>query len=61
MRILIVHERYRLRGGEDIAVDAERALLAQAGLDVVDHILDHHDITGGGSLALGLGAVWSPQ
>lgn len=60
MRILIVHERYRQRGGEDIAVDAERALLARAGIDVVDHILDHHQIRGEGSLALGLGAVWSP-
>lgn len=59
MRILIVHERYRLRGGEDVAVDAERALLAEAGLDVVDHILDHQDIAGNGSLALGFGAVWS--
>lgn len=60
MRILIVHERYRLRGGEDVAVEAESALLARAGIEVASHVLDHRDIRGEGSLSLALGAIWSP-
>lgn len=34
MRILIAHVRYRQRGGEDVVVDTEAALLRDAGHDV---------------------------
>jgi len=34
MRILIVHHRYRIRGGEDEAVDRELTLLRDAGVEV---------------------------
>ena len=35
MRILLIHNRYQQRGGEDIVFEAERALLERAGHDVV--------------------------
>jgi glycosyltransferase involved in cell wall biosynthesis len=60
MRVLIVHERYRWRGGEDAAVAAESALLAGGGIEVIEHLLDHRDITGDGSFALAAAALWSP-
>ena len=34
LRVLQVHTRYRLAGGEDQVVEAERQLLAEAGGDV---------------------------
>lgn len=34
MKILIAHVRYRLRGGEDVVVDSEAALLREAGHEV---------------------------
>ncbi|MDP8929379.1 MAG: glycosyltransferase [Actinomycetota bacterium] len=37
MRILQVHNRYRLPGGEDVVVAAERELLERAGHEVVVH------------------------
>jgi glycosyltransferase involved in cell wall biosynthesis len=34
LRVLVVHNRYQIRGGEDIAVDGEIAALRGAGVDV---------------------------
>ncbi|BAE50244.1 glycosyltransferase family 4 protein [Paramagnetospirillum magneticum] len=60
MRILIIHERYRQRGGEDAVFDTESALLEERGC-VVERLVadnDHIDETRGG-LALAANAVWS--
>ncbi|HEY0837793.1 MAG TPA: glycosyltransferase, partial [Azospirillum sp.] len=61
LRVLLVHERYRQRGGEDATVDAEAALLAGAGIDVVPMIEDNRRIVGNGSAALALRTVWSAE
>jgi len=60
MRILLVHERYRVRGGEDAAVDNEVAQLRAAGIDVQTLIKDNRDLPGDGSAAMAARAVWSP-
>ncbi len=46
MRILVVHHRYRVRGGEDQAVDREVALLRSAGMEVELWERDSKEITG---------------
>lgn len=61
MRILLVHERYRLRGGEDTAFDDEVALLRGGGAEVVTHIEDNRDIHGEGGLSLAVRSLWSPS
>lgn len=38
-RVLLVHERYQQRGGEDVVVDAQAALLAAAG-----HVVERLDV-----------------
>lgn len=48
-RILIVHNRYQQRGGEDAVVEAEAALLSAAGHDVAVRLVDNDAITGLGS------------
>lgn len=62
-RVLQVHTRYRQAGGEDRAVDAERALLEAAGLDVRQVIFDNADLRESrsalGDLRLAASAVWS--
>jgi len=60
MRILLVHERYRERGGEDSAVDSEIAQLRTGGVEVVPLIEDNDRIRGNGSLGLALQTLWSP-
>jgi glycosyltransferase involved in cell wall biosynthesis len=44
MRIGIFHNRYRARGGEDAAVDAEKSLLEKAGHEVDTLSVDNRDI-----------------
>lgn len=62
MKILLVHERYRERGGEDTAVDAEARLLAAAGHDVSQFGRDNAVIDESSGLAgrarLAAGTVW---
>ncbi|MBI5068460.1 MAG: glycosyltransferase [Deltaproteobacteria bacterium] len=59
MRILLVHNRYLQRGGEDAAYDAERDLLRAAGHQVVEYLLDNREVAGRGRIALALTTVWS--
>lgn len=46
MNILIVHNRYREAGGEDVVADAEVELLRNAGHTVVTYFRDNHEIDG---------------
>lgn len=46
MKILVLHNRYRLRGGEDVAVDDEISRARQAGLDIAARIVSNDTIAG---------------
>ena len=52
MRILQVHNRHRVAGGEDQVVERERALLAARGHQVTQHIVDNPTSAGGSARAL---------
>jgi glycosyltransferase involved in cell wall biosynthesis len=62
-RVLQVHTRYRLAGGEDQVVEAEKALLEDAGVEVPQVIFDNADIresrSVAGDLELAASAIWS--
>jgi len=47
MRVLQVHNRYRVRGGEDIAVDAVAASLREAGIGVSELVASSGDMPRG--------------
>lgn len=58
--ILVVHNRYQVRGGEDGVVENEVALLQRHDHPVATCILDNRDgIASKNSLALAAGTVWS--
>lgn len=61
--VLIVHERYRQSGGEDVVVAAEAALLASAGHRVETLIVDNRTIperpSATSQLRLALDTVWA--
>jgi len=64
MRVAIFHNRYFERGGEDVAADAEAALLAKAGHEVHRFTADNREaITGSrlGPVKTALGAHWNPE
>ena len=46
VRILVVHNRYQVRGGEDVAVDDEIAALRRAGIEVIARIVENDGIEG---------------
>jgi len=49
MRILIIHNKYQLAGGEDAAVAAEVAALASAGHDIHLELISNDDIVTAGA------------
>ena len=62
MTILVVHNRYRVRGGEDGVFETECRLLEEAGHRVVRYEKSNLDIPDrGGRLGLALRTVWNPR
>ena len=60
--VLVVHERYRVRGGEDGVFETECSLLEEAGHKVVRYEKDNRDIPDrGGRIGLALRTVWNPR
>jgi glycosyltransferase involved in cell wall biosynthesis len=58
MKILMVHNRYRERGGEDYSSAAEVGLLRSIGLDCIFHQVDNRDVQSFGA-STAVNAVWS--
>ena len=61
MRILIVHNAYQLRGGEDMVVDSEIALLRKHGHEVAEYRRDNSEITRMSKLELAANTLWSKR
>ena len=59
MRILIAHNRYQQRGGEDAAVEAEVALLRRHGHDVNEYRRHNDEVAGIGGATVAANALWS--
>lgn len=59
MRILVVHNAYHYRGGEDTVVDAEVALLKRHGHEVLLYRRDNAELDQLPRLHAGLSALWS--
>ncbi len=60
-RVLVVHNAYQHRGGEDSVVDAEIALLRSRGHEVETYFRNNDDVGGMSSLALARQTLWSPR
>jgi exopolysaccharide biosynthesis WecB/TagA/CpsF family protein len=62
MKILLVHNAYRNRGGEDSVVEAERALLRAAGHDVAEYFRSNETISAASlaqNIRLGAKTIWN--
>ena len=58
-RVLVVHNRYQLRGGEDAVVESEMALMAEHGLDVRGMLVSNDEITHRNKAAVAVQSIWS--
>lgn len=61
MNVLVVHNRYQERGGEDRVVALESALLERNGHKVVPYIVDNRDIGSMPKATLPLLTIWNPK
>ena len=61
MKILVVHNRYHYRGGEDTVVDAEVALLRQHGHQVSLYTRDNRELASMNFRETAAGVLWSRQ
>ena len=59
MKILTVHNCYKIRGGEDESREAEDRLLADKGHEIGQYVLQNSIIHGHNPLSVGLRATWS--
>ena len=59
MKILLAHNRYQHRGGEDTVYEQERDLLAANGHDVVEYLKDNRELASVPRLKLASSALWS--
>ena len=59
MRVLLAHNRYAQRGGEDAVFDQESALLRAHGHEVLEYVRDNRDIPGANGAGLALDSLWS--
>ena len=59
MRVLLAHNRYRIRGGEDEVVDSELALLGSHGHEVFPYIKDNHSISSRFPVKEGVRSTWN--
>lgn len=59
LRVLLAHNRYMERGGEDLAYEADVALLRRHGHFVAELIEDNSRIGGMGQARLAARTIWS--
>lgn len=59
MKILLAHNRYAQRGGEDTVFDQERRLLVDRGHEVTDYLRENRHIDASNRASLGLRTIWA--
>lgn len=59
--VLMVHNYYQERGGEDLSFEAERRALEHAGVTVHTYIDTNHRVESLGALRTGLRCIWSGE
>lgn len=59
LRVLLVHNCYQQRGGEDVVVEAEAALLRAHGVEVALYQRDNHELALRPRLESAAAALWS--
>ncbi|HKX28588.1 MAG TPA: glycosyltransferase family 4 protein [Blastocatellia bacterium] len=61
MRILVVHNRYQIRAGEDSCWNREQELLRQYGNEVINYTRDNRELIQIAHWKTGLRTVWSSE
>ena len=57
----MIHNRYKITGGEDVSTNAEAALLKNAGVDIETLIITNDSIESENKINLALNTIWSKK
>lgn len=61
MKVLMLHNRYKISGGEDVSTEAEYTLLKKNGVHIEVMYLTNDTIERQGKIALALNTIWSKK
>jgi len=61
MKVLMVHDYYQQRGGEDASFEAELSLLRAGGVDVEAYTVHNDEVSAMSPLQVGLVTVWNAR
>ena len=61
MKVLMLHNRYKIMGGEDVSTNAEYTLLKEHGVDIETLILTNDTIEDENKLGLAINTIWSKK
>jgi len=61
VNVLMVHNRYLHRGGEDTSYECERRLLLHRGHEIHEYVKDNHEVAASRAWKAGLRAIWSSE
>ena len=61
MKVLLAHNAYQQRGGEDTVVEAEAELLRSRGHEVLEYRRHNDELVGTGRAQAALGTLWSSR
>ncbi len=61
MRVVVAHNAYQHRGGEDVVVESEVSMLRAAGHEVETHFRSNHDLATMSSVGAAVQTVWSKR
>lgn len=61
MKILLVHNQYKQKGGEDVVFEAEKGLLERYGHEVIEYVEHNDRIDAMGKLSMAVNTIWSRQ
>jgi glycosyltransferase involved in cell wall biosynthesis len=59
LKVLILHNKYKILGGEDLSTDAEVKLLKENNIEVDTYFVYNNNIQGANRIKIALRAVWS--
>jgi glycosyltransferase involved in cell wall biosynthesis len=61
MKVLVIHNRYKILGGEDLSTEAEVSLLKCNGIEVNSFYVNNSNIDSKNKLALAINTIWSSR
>src|SRR6478752_3274422 len=61
MKVLMMHNRYKIMGGEDVSTNAESTLLKVGGVDIETLIITNDAIENENKINLAINTVWSKK